>query len=324
MQFFADQFPYYVQDRLVTLVKFTSKSQGQWMFRCPICGDSQKNKRKSRGVYYTKTNSYHCFNCGVSCGPYKLLAALQGVPEEAVKKDFVAEARKIDTSKRRPIPQVTEKKQEVDVLSHNADWTPSPLVDEFIRSRKLDEAPFKPANWELYLDRKKHRIVLPWVRDGELKYFQLRAILADQVPKYLFPKNTEKSVFNLDSVDDGLGMIFMLEGAIDSAFVVNSIAIGGTSLTEHQNSLLENYFSARVLFLDNQNVDEAARTKLEKVAREYPDQKLFVWPRGLEAYKDVNEFWCETGDRRFEDMDFLRSRVFSGLRALMEMRRPGG
>ena len=323
MQFFADQFPYYVQDRLVTLVKFTSKSQGQWMFRCPICGDSQKNKRKSRGVYYTKTNSYHCFNCGVSCGAYKLLAALQGVPEESVKKDFVSEARKIDTSKRQPIPQVSEKKQEVDVLRHNADWTPSPLVQDFIRSRKLDEAPFKPANWELYLDSKKRRIVLPWVRDGEMKYFQLRAIDKDQTPKYLFPRDVEKSIFNIDAIDDSLGMIFMLEGAIDSAFTKNSIAIGGVSLTEHQNSLLENYFSSRILLLDNQNVDETARKKLEKIVRDHPEQKIFVWPKDI-TEKDVNEFYSVTGDRRFEDMDFLRSRVFSGLRALMEMRRPGG
>ena len=323
MQFFADQFPYYVQDRLVTLVKFTSKSQGQWMFRCPICGDSQKNKRKSRGVYYTKTNSYHCFNCGVSCGPYKLLAALQGVPEEAVKKDFVAEARRIDTSKRRPTAQVAEKKQEVDVLSHNADWTPSPLVVDFIRSRRLDEAPFKPAKWELYLDRKKHRIVLPWVRDGEMKYFQLRAIDKDQTPKYLFPPNVDKGVFGIDSIDDSLGMIFMLEGVIDSVFVRNGLAVGGTSLTEHQNSLLENYFSERVLLLDNQNVDETARKKLEKLARDHPEQKFFIWPKDISS-KDVNELYVSTGDRRFEDMDFLRSRVFSGLRALMEMRRPGG
>ena len=26
-------------------------------FRCPICGDSQKNKFKARGFLYTKTNS---------------------------------------------------------------------------------------------------------------------------------------------------------------------------------------------------------------------------------------------------------------------------
>lgn len=37
-----------------------------WNFRCPLCGDSQKNTHKKRGYFYMKENSYrfHCHNCG--------------------------------------------------------------------------------------------------------------------------------------------------------------------------------------------------------------------------------------------------------------------
>ena len=37
--------------------------------RCPICGDSQKNKTKCRGYFYKKGNSffYRCHNCGYGC-----------------------------------------------------------------------------------------------------------------------------------------------------------------------------------------------------------------------------------------------------------------
>ena len=47
-------------------------------FRCPICGDSQKNKFKARGFLYTKTNSlfYKCHNCGAGTTFSKFLEGL--------------------------------------------------------------------------------------------------------------------------------------------------------------------------------------------------------------------------------------------------------
>ena len=50
------------------LQRFTKKKDDLYNFRCPLCGDSQKNKLKSRGYVYRKKNDYFymCHN-GVVC-----------------------------------------------------------------------------------------------------------------------------------------------------------------------------------------------------------------------------------------------------------------
>ena len=60
----------YIDHKFVSLLsprldKFTRKNSTLWNFRCPICGDSQKNKSKARGfIYQVKQDLfYKCHNC---------------------------------------------------------------------------------------------------------------------------------------------------------------------------------------------------------------------------------------------------------------------
>ena len=50
------------------LQKFKRVKSDLYTFRCPICGDSQKNKNKTRGyIYPVKNNTnFKCHNCGAS------------------------------------------------------------------------------------------------------------------------------------------------------------------------------------------------------------------------------------------------------------------
>ena len=50
------------------LEKFKRKDDNLWNFRCPVCGDSQRNKNKARGfVFRLKGNLvFKCHNCGIS------------------------------------------------------------------------------------------------------------------------------------------------------------------------------------------------------------------------------------------------------------------
>ena len=50
------------------LQKFKRVKADLYNFRCPICGDSQKNKSKTRGYLYTiKADvNFKCHNCGSS------------------------------------------------------------------------------------------------------------------------------------------------------------------------------------------------------------------------------------------------------------------
>ncbi len=50
------------------LQRFKRVKPDLYNFRCPICGDSKKNKSKTRGyLYAVKTNvNFKCHNCGAS------------------------------------------------------------------------------------------------------------------------------------------------------------------------------------------------------------------------------------------------------------------
>ena len=51
-----------------SLQKFKRVKTDLYNFRCPICGDSQKNKTKTRGYLYAIKNNtnFKCHNCGSS------------------------------------------------------------------------------------------------------------------------------------------------------------------------------------------------------------------------------------------------------------------
>ena len=50
------------------LQKFKKVKPNLYNFRCPICGDSQKNKNKARAYFYQVKNNtnFKCHNCGAS------------------------------------------------------------------------------------------------------------------------------------------------------------------------------------------------------------------------------------------------------------------
>ena len=62
------------------LEQFKQKNTDLYNFRCPYCGDSQKNKLKARGYVYRKSNDYFfiCHNCGKSTTFSKFLEYVDG------------------------------------------------------------------------------------------------------------------------------------------------------------------------------------------------------------------------------------------------------
>lgn len=56
----------YLRLASVYLTKFKSDGRDVYNFRCPLCGDSKKDKTKARGYVYVRgdLSLYHCHNCG--------------------------------------------------------------------------------------------------------------------------------------------------------------------------------------------------------------------------------------------------------------------
>ena len=63
------------------LQKFKRVKPDLYNFRCPICGDSKKNRSKTRGYLYAiKANvNFKCHNCGASMSLNNFLKTLDPV-----------------------------------------------------------------------------------------------------------------------------------------------------------------------------------------------------------------------------------------------------
>ena len=63
------------------LQQFKRKSRSLYNFRCPICGDSKKNKYKARGYVYEKKEAlfFKCHNCSASSNVGNLIEKLDVV-----------------------------------------------------------------------------------------------------------------------------------------------------------------------------------------------------------------------------------------------------
>ena len=84
----------YVDSKFIGLVssrleKFKRVKSNLYNFRCPICGDSKKNKSKTRGyLYNVKANTnFKCHNCGASMSFNNFLKQI----DPAVQKQYALE-----------------------------------------------------------------------------------------------------------------------------------------------------------------------------------------------------------------------------------------
>ena len=112
--------------------------------------------------------------------------------------------------------------------------------------------------------------------NDKIIFYQSRAIGANmdnlmEDIKYLSKKNSLKSVFNINKIDDNLKEIFIFEGPIDACFIKNGVAVGGItpsrekSLTEIQEEQLDFYADSHefIWVLDSQWLDDAAYEKTQ-------------------------------------------------------------
>lgn len=318
--FSEDLIKEYCQEQIQCYAGKIKKTSTTWQFRCPICGDSKTNTSKMRGMYYIKTNSFHCFNENCNATGLFLLTYFTCKPFTEIKKDFINWARKHLNKPIQQIIQPVQPKKEKEEFNIPSNWIlDTDEVKNFINNRQLNKAPFLPKNFKLYYDTLAKRIIIPWTRLGnEIKCYQSRAIYSYQQPKYLFSKGGAKDVFNIDKIDSNFPYIFLLEGALDAIYVKNGIAIGGTKPKEEQLQIIKDYWPLHtlVLMLDNQNKDEASKTAISKMIKQDIKQQIFFWPKNI-VEKDVNEFICNNDVNYFIDEKFLTDNIFSGARALL-------
>jgi len=313
------------------LQRFAKKKDDLYNFRCPLCGDSQKNKVKSRGYIFRKKNDYFymCHNCGVSTTFYNFLKQV----DPNLVKEYQLERYKNGTDNGNyPKPEFEEAKTEKPVFRQKLSLESIDSLPEehfaktYVRSRKIPEqfysqlyfAPdFRQFIQELGivqdgLKQNDQRLVIPFYdKQKNLVAVQARA-LGESSLRYITIKTHEdnKKVFGLDRIDEDK-LVYVFEGPIDSMFVENAVATADSNL-ESITDVLDK--SKVVLVFDNEPRNKEIVKKMEHAIDNHFN--VVIWPEFIEE-KDINEMIL-SGFSPDEIQDFIDKHTAVNLRAKME------
>jgi transcription elongation factor Elf1 len=299
------------------LQKFKRVKSDLYTFRCPICGDSQKNKNKTRGyIYPVKNNTnFKCHNCGASLSFNNFLKQIDPVlhkqytlekfKEGHTGKNFVVEEPKFEFKK----PNF-KKKLDLPKASEN------PIAKLYLEKRLLNPNKFyfagKFQEWTntqkptfSNIVRDESRIIIPLhTREGEIFGFQGRSLGPSKV-KYItvILDDSIPKVYGLDEVSTD-ETIYVTEGPFDSTFVKNAIAMCGSDILLDSLNLGDDI----VYVLDNEPRNKEICNRISKLIDR--GKKVVIWPKAVQQ-KDINDMVLAG----LSVMDVLKSNTYRALEA---------
>ena len=219
--------------------KFKKVKYNLYNFRCPICGDSQKNKNKARGyLYQVKNNTnFKCHNCGLNISFNNFLKQIDPV----VYKQYTFEKFKEGhTGKNFTVDEPVFKfespkfKTKLDLPKASTNVA----AKKYLESRKLNPDNYyyteKFKEWTNSLrqtfdstDKDEQRIIIPLFYQNNLVGFQGRSIGPSKV-KYItiMLDDDAPKIYGLDEVEKSK-TVYITEGPFDSTFIRNAIALCG-------------------------------------------------------------------------------------------------
>ena len=300
------------------LQKFKKVKSDLYNFRCPICGDSQKNKNKTRGYFYAVKNNtnFKCHNCGASLSFNNFLKtidptlhqeySMEKFKEGFTGKNFVVEEPKFDFKK--PTFKHVSKLSLLKASENES-------AKKYLESRKLNPEKFYFADkFKEWTNTQKYtfsntkyeesRIIIPlYTKDGEVFGFQGRA-LGRNLVKYITVILDESipKIYGLNRIDT-TKTVYVVEGPFDSEFVDNSVAMCGADV-----DISECNFSDVVYVFDNEPRNTEICNRMKKVIES--NSKIVIWPKTIQ-YKDINDMVLAG----LKVMDVLKSSTYSGLEA---------
>ena len=316
------------------LERFKRKSDNLYNCRCPICGDSKKNKFKARGYVYDVKNSlaYKCHNCGFSGGIGKLIEQVDPHLYNQYKLERYKEKdnRQSNTATKFVYkPDFSEyQKDPLDNVKRIKDLPFFSNPVQYIVKRQI---PMEIARELCYVDNiqkledlfpeyknrligKEERILIPcYTRDKKLIGLTCRGINNDRL-RYVTIKAIKDHplVFGLDKVDISK-TIYVLEGPIDSMFVDNSISVGGSDFKRIANFAAKDMF---VMVYDNQPRNKELISIMERSIDD--GYKVVIWPNKIKE-KDINEMIL-AGMGKDEVIRIINSNACSNLTAKLKFK----
>ena len=318
----------YINLASASLQKYKKVKNGLWTFRCPYCGDSKKNKNKTRGYIFSVKGDhvFKCHNCGITRSFSNFLKDL--VPH--VYDEYVMERYKEGTiGKNVPKPDLTQfiskpkfEKKTIDLepLSrlNNFHVAKKYILDRGIPENKLDRLYYCP-NFKEWTNTQKHtfsdttndeeRIIIPLNdTDGNLIGFQGRSLSPNAKMRYITVMLNEDApkLYGLDHINKN-ETIYIVEGPLDSFFLENAVAMCGSDVDIRSFG-----WSDYIWVYDN---EPRSRQITDKISKSIDaGDAVVIWPRSIKE-KDLNDMVTSGINVK----NVIQSNVYQGLKAKLQL-----
>ena len=300
------------------LEKFKQVKPNLYNFRCPICGDSKKNKSKTRGYLYNiKADiNFRCHNCGASMTFSNFLKELDPV----IHKQYVFERFKTNSTGRGTVveeptfkfqPPKFKKKIKLPLCSEVQRGR------EYLESRRLDPEKFYWAeDFAGFINSikptfgsnvpKESRIIIPLYYNKNLIGVQGRSLLPNSV-KYITTifYNDAPKIYGLDTIRKS-SPVFVTEGPFDSTLIRNSIAMCGADGDVGKWGV-----STPVWVYDNEPRSKEITSRISNTIAK--GESVVIWPNQIKE-KDINDMVLAGHDVQ----SIVESNIYKGLEATLK------
>jgi len=300
------------------LQKFKRVKPNLYNFRCPICGDSQKNKSKTRGyLYAVKADmNFRCHNCGASMTLSNFLKKI----DSNLHKQYVFERFKNNSTGRGTVVEEPKFNFEAPKFKPKLDLpkaSENDIARRYLERRKLDPNKFYYTDkFKAWSNSHKHtfddltydepRIIIPLFYTNTLVGFQGRSLGPSKV-KYItvMINDDAPKIYGLDNIRKD-APVFVTEGPIDSTFLRNSIAMCGADGDVGKWGV-----STPVWVYDNEPRSKEITTRISKTISS--GESVVIWPSNVHE-KDINDMVLAGHDVQ----TIVESNIYNGLEATLK------
>lgn len=326
-----------------SLDRFKKVKTDVYNCRCPVCGDSKKNKRIGRFYFYKKKQKMNvmCHNCGYSKSLFNFIKEQFPYDFDEYKKETVfdsfrpREITKLGQNK----PNVTAREEDENVLeelseAHSienvlgdcinmSDLPDNHFAKTYLLGRSFSEKElerlyfsenFKDVAAKLNpesadkLPEKEARIIIPFINEyGQVEMLQGRSLDPNARIKYVSIKVNDEveKIYGLYEANRDQ-TTYCVEGPFDSLFVNNCLASCDANLTR---------VDADVYIWDNQPRNKDVIKYMEAAIE--AKKKVVIWPFVPKDKMDINDL-IKKGVTREQLMKTIKKSTYSGLTARMK------
>ena len=300
------------------LQKFKRVKSNLYNFRCPICGDSKKNKSKTRGyLYAVKANTnFKCHNCGASMSLNNFLKEI----DPALHKQYTMEKFKSGHTGRNFVTEEPVFKFEAPKFKSKIKLPKAsehPRSAGYLTARKLNPEDFYYAKYFKKFanslkptfqseEHDEERIIIPLYYEKNLIGFQGRSIKPNPV-KYItvMLDDDAPKIYGLDNIRTD-APVYVTEGPFDSTFIRNAIAMCGADADVNRWGI-----SNPVWIYDNEPRNREITDRISKTIDS--GDSVVIWPDSIDD-KDINDMVMSG----LNVESVIKSNTYSGLEAKLK------